>query len=85
MALLRILPDVTGSRILKVAATKPEVLISQLLDNISTVPFGSWTPKMGLAVGTPLISCLEAESKYFRFGGCHLEIPTFGYIGKYSP
>jgi hypothetical protein len=31
-ALLRILPDVTGSRILKMAATKPEVLISQLLD-----------------------------------------------------
>ena len=31
-ALLRILPDVTGSRILKMAATKPEVLLSQLLD-----------------------------------------------------
>ena len=31
-ALLRMLSDVTGSRILKMAATKPEVTISQLLD-----------------------------------------------------
>ena len=34
MAPLRILPDVTGSRIFKMAAAKPEELISQLLDNI---------------------------------------------------
>ena len=38
MALLRILPDVTGSRLLKMAAAKPEVLISQLPNQIAT-PF----------------------------------------------
>ena len=42
-ALLRILPDVTVSRILKMAASKPEVLISQLLDKIAT-PFQRQTP-----------------------------------------
>ena len=36
MALLRILPDVTGSRFFKMAAVKPEILISQLLDKIAT-------------------------------------------------
>jgi len=35
MALLRILPHVTGSRLFKMAAAKPEVLIYQLLDNIA--------------------------------------------------
>jgi len=38
MALLRILPNVTGSRSSKMAAVKPEVLLSQLLDQIAT-PF----------------------------------------------
>src|SRR5208282_4281893 len=38
MELLRIVPDATGSRFLKMAAAKPEVLISQLLDQIAT-PF----------------------------------------------
>src|SRR5208282_292058 len=42
-ALLRILPDATGSRILKMAATKPEVVISQPLDKIAT-PFQRLTP-----------------------------------------
>ena len=42
-ALLRIPPDATGSRILKMAATKPEVLISQPLDKIAT-PFQRLTP-----------------------------------------
>jgi len=41
MALLTILTDVTGSRKSKMAASKPEVLIAQLLDKIAnsnTVP-----------------------------------------------
>ena len=38
MALFRIVPDVTGSRFLKMAAAKSEVLISQLTDHIAT-PF----------------------------------------------
>ena len=38
MAILRIVPDVTGSRFLKMAATMQEALISQLLDQIET-PF----------------------------------------------
>src|SRR5208282_5698800 len=42
-ALLRILPDATGSRILKMAATKSEVIISQPLDKIAT-PFQRLTP-----------------------------------------
>ena len=86
------MPDVTGSRFLKMAASKPEVLISQLPDKIST-PIQRLTPIFGvldingtnmytvrhnlvwmlrykylldpenggLAVGTALISCLEAE------------------------
>ena len=36
MELLRLLPDVTGSIYLKMAAAKPEVLISQLPDKIAT-------------------------------------------------
>src|SRR5664279_3558025 len=36
MALLRILSDIIGSRKSKMAAGKPEVLISQLSDNIET-------------------------------------------------
>ena len=47
MALLRILPDVTGSRFLKMAAFKPEVLIYQLLDKIAT-PFQRLTPIFGV-------------------------------------
>src|SRR5208282_836878 len=43
MGLLRIVPDVTGSRFLKMAAAKPEVLISHLPDKIST-PFQRLTP-----------------------------------------
>src|SRR5208282_1609463 len=43
MAPLRILSDVTGSLLLKMAAAKPEVLISQLLDKIAT-PFQRQTP-----------------------------------------
>ena len=35
LALLRIVSDVTGSRFLKMAASKPEVVITQLLDNIA--------------------------------------------------
>ena len=38
MVLLRIVPDVTGSRFLKMVAAKPEVLIYQLTDHIAT-PF----------------------------------------------
>ena len=36
MALLRILPDVTGSRKYKMAVVKPEVRIYQPLDKIAT-------------------------------------------------
>ena len=36
MALVPVLPDVTGSKKFKMAAAKPEVLISQLLDKIAT-------------------------------------------------
>ena len=36
MELLRLLLDVTGSRCLKMATAKPEVLISQFLDLIAT-------------------------------------------------
>src|SRR5271157_251340 len=38
LALLRIVPDVTGNRFYKIAASKPEVVIAQLLDKIAT-PF----------------------------------------------
>ena len=43
MALLRPVPDVTGSRFFKMTAYKPEVLISQLLNKIAT-PFQTATP-----------------------------------------
>ena len=43
MELSRLLPDVTESRYLKMAAVKPEVLISQLLDQIAT-PFQRLSP-----------------------------------------
>ena len=36
MAIMRILSDVTGSRVFKRAAAKPEVFIYQLLDKIAT-------------------------------------------------
>ena len=36
MARLRILPEVSGSRKYKMAASKPKVLITQLLDKIAT-------------------------------------------------
>ena len=35
-AILRILPDVSGSRKSKMASSKPEVLITQLLDKTAT-------------------------------------------------
>ena len=47
MKLMRLLPDVTGSWYLKMAAAKPEVLISQLLDLIAT-PFQRLTPIFGV-------------------------------------
>ena len=43
MALFRIRSDVIGSRKSKMAAVKPEVLISQLVDKIAT-PFQQLTP-----------------------------------------
>ena len=46
LLLLRILSDVTGSRYLKMAAAKLEVLISQLPDKIAT-PFQRLTPFSG--------------------------------------
>src|SRR5208282_3621514 len=47
--LLRIVPDVTGSRFLKMAASKPEVVITQLLGKIATL-FQRLTPHfLGLA------------------------------------
>ena len=40
---------------------------------------------VGVAVGTALLSVLEAEILVLpvstRFGGRHLELPTSGYIG----
>ena len=47
MALLRIVPDVTGSRFFKMAAANPEVLISQLTDHIAT-PFQRLNPILGV-------------------------------------
>ena len=59
------LPDVTGSRFLKMAAAKPEVLLSQLPGTSGSI-LNSTIELMdpengGLAVGTALMSCLEAE------------------------
>ena len=47
MALLRILPDVTGSRLFNMAAFKSEVLISQLVDKIAA-PFQRLTAIFGV-------------------------------------
>ena len=46
-ALLGLVPVVTGSRIFKMTAAKPEVLISQLLDKIAT-PFQRLNPIFGV-------------------------------------
>ena len=79
MELWRIVPDVTGSRFLKMAAAKPEVVISQLLDKIST-PFQRVTPIFGVLDinGTNLFTVRRnliwklRYFPYFRFGGRHL-------------
>ena len=47
MILLQLLPDVTGNRHFRMAAAKPEVLISQLLDKMAT-PFQRLTPIFGI-------------------------------------
>src|SRR5208282_5041588 len=55
--LLGILPDVTGSRKLKMAAVKPEVLISQPLEKIAT-PFQRLTPFFGSTNSEALLRIL---------------------------
>ena len=70
MAPLRILPDVTGSRLLKMAAAKPEGLTAAIFKNRLPVTSDSirinaivlLDPENGgLAVGTASLSGLEAE------------------------
>ena len=58
MALLPILPDVTGSRLLNMAAAKPEVTSGSICD--SAIEFLD-PENGGIAVGTALLSSLEAE------------------------
>ena len=72
MAILRILSDVTGSRLLKTAAVKPEVLISQLRDKIAT-PFqrrilhfpGLYCPNIARCV---------TRSQYFKMAAAKQEV-----------
>ena len=78
MELLQIAPGVTGSRLLKMAAAKSEVLNSQLPDKIST-PFQRLTPIFGVLDinGTNVYTVRrnlvwKLRYKYFRFGGRHL-------------
>src|SRR5208282_5175396 len=71
MGLLRIVPDVTGSRFLKMAAAKPEVLISHLPDKIST-PFQRLTPIFWVQQpnGTLANSARCNRKSAFKDGGC---------------
>src|SRR5208282_2597457 len=70
MELLRIVPGVTGSRILKMAAAKPEVVISQLLEKIST-PFQRLNPIFGVQQpnGTLANSARCNRKSVFKDGG----------------
>ena len=94
MALLRIPPDVTGSRKYKMAVVKQEVLISQPLDKIATSGLTAAFFKNRLPVASGSIRNSAAELvdpengayylvselryNYFRFNGRHLEFPTSG-------
>src|SRR5208282_5485847 len=78
MELLRIVPDVTGSRLLKTAAFKTEALIYQLPNKIST-RIQRLTPIFGVLDinGTNVYTVRRnlgwmLRYKYFRFGGRHL-------------
>src|SRR5208282_430566 len=70
MELLRIVPDVTGSRFLKMVVTRPEVVISQLPDKIST-PFQRLTPHFrGPATNGTLANSARCNRKsVFEDGG----------------
>jgi hypothetical protein len=78
------------------AAVKPVVPVSQLLDKISTL-VQRLTPILGvheligaihnavrLAVESACYLVKKLRYKYFRFNGRHLEFPTSGCIGRYS-
>src|SRR5208282_5060985 len=71
MELLRIVPGVTGSRLLKMAAAKPEVVISQLLEKIST-PFQRLHTIFGVQQpnGTLANSARCNRKSAFKDGGC---------------
>ena len=70
MALLRILPDVTGSRYFKMAVAKPDILLYQLPDNIAT-PFQRLTPNFGVQLPNVIIanSALCNRKSVFQDGG----------------
>ena len=70
MALLQIVPDVTGSRFLKMAASKPEVVMSLFLDRIAT-PFQRLTPIFGVQqLNGTIANTVLCNRKYvFKDGG----------------
>jgi hypothetical protein len=72
MAILRILSDVTGSRLLKTAAVKPEVLISQLRDKIAT-PFQRRILHFP-GLHCPNIARYITRSRYFKMAAAKPEV-----------
>ena len=63
------------------AAIKPGVLISRLLDKTAT-PFQRLPHVFGIQERRWYL-LKKLRSKYFRFNGRHLGFPTSGYIGRY--
>ena len=81
-----ILPDVTGSRFFKMAATKPEVLISLFPDKIAT-PFQRLPQIFGILEinGTYVYNMSDVNgSKKPKMAATKPEVkPTSGYIAHY--
>ena len=83
MALFRILPDVTRSRLFKMAAVKPEELISQLLNKIAT-PFQRELPFSGPSNSMALLRILHdvTESRYFKMAAAKPEVLIHQLLDK---
>jgi hypothetical protein len=75
---------VVGSDKSNMAATKPEVLISQNLQDIETrfqrLPLQFMGPTSPWSYGEQCGMRPEASNKYFRLGGRYIGIMASGYI-----